>query len=167
MPEELFARMPPIIAASIDAGSGPMPAPVARQQPVQVAAHDAGLAPDPLAVVEHARLPEEGSELDEHVVAHGLAVERRAGGAEGEVTVLLARPAEELADLGDAARTHDRLRDQPVDRGVGRAAQAVDRPRQHAFGREDALEVLDHARVGLAQHRAAHGRGSATGTWKR
>ena len=84
--------MPPSIATSIEAGSGPMRRAVRRQQPVEVAAHDARLGLDPGPVVEDARLAEGGAELDEHVVGDRLSGEGRSRRPEGEVAPLAPGP---------------------------------------------------------------------------
>ena len=146
---------------------GPDPGAVRGEQAVQVAADDAGLAADAGPVVEHLGGTKERAELDQHVVGDRLARERGAGRAEGQVTAPPARPGEELAHLAEAAGTHDRLGDQTVDRGVGRATQAIDRARQHPFRREDPLEVAGDRGIGGSQPRCAQGRASPTGTRKR
>jgi len=106
------------------------------------------------------RVSEERPDLDEHVVGHGLAGERGAGGAEREVAATPSGPREERLDVGRVLRAHDGLRDQPVDRRVGRAAQAIDGPREDARRREDLLEVEDDGGVG----RAHRGYSPPTGT---
>ena len=106
-----------------------------------------------------ARVPV-GRQLHQHVVAHRLAGERGARGAEGQVPARATAEVEEVADLAQVPRADDGLRDQPVDRGVARAAQAVDRAVEDAAGGDDAAEVGDEAAVGRLQ---AH---SPTGTWK-
>ena len=111
----------------------------------------------------HLRAAEERADLDEHVVGDRLAGERRAGRAERQVPAAPAGPCEERLHLGHVLRPHDGLGDEPVDRRVGGAAEAVDRPREDARGREDLLEVEDDGRVG-GPHR---GYSPPTGTSKR
>ena len=126
-PRSCCRRCPPIMAASIEAGSGPMRVRVGREQAVQVRPHDAGLRPDPGPVVEHAGAAEERAELHQDVVAHRLAGERRARGAEGQVAAGGGAPRRGSRAPRPCRGADDRLGDEAVDRGVGGAAQAVDR----------------------------------------
>ena len=120
--------MPPIIAASIEAGSGPMRRPCAASSRLRWPPTTPGCARIRAAVVEDARAR---GRTDRSRRA------RRPTTAWPESDVPAARKvrwrprrraqAKQRAHLRGVARTHDRLGDQPVDRRVGRAAQAVDR----------------------------------------
>ena len=145
---------------------GPDAGPVGGEEAVEVGADHARLRPDPGPVVEHPGPAEERADLDEDVVAHRLPGERGARGPESQVPAAAGGPGEEVADLAEAARPDDRLRDQPVDRRVGGAAEAVDRARQDAVRGQDALEVAHDSGV-RRSHGVSAGGASATGTWKR
>ena len=133
---------------------------VRGEHAVQVAADDPRLRPDAAALVQHPGAVPVGRQLHQQVVAHRLAGEGGAGGAEGQVAARATAEVEEVPDLAQVPRAHDGLGDEAVDRGIAGAAQAVDRAVEDAAGGDDAAEVGDEAAVGRLQ---AH---SPTGTWK-
>ena len=119
-------------------GVGPEPVAERGQEAVEVPAHDSRLRPHAAPAVEDAARSPKRSQLHEDVVGHGLAGQRRAGGAEREPAPAVLRVAEQRAHLVEVLRADDDLRDQPVDRGVDRTAQTVQRTGEDALGREQA-----------------------------
>ena len=143
-------------------GIGPQAVAQGSEDAVQVASHDARLRPHPPPPVEDAARAPVGSQLHEDVVGHGLAGQGRAGGAERDPASALARIAQQPAHLVEVLRPDHDLRDQPVDRGVDRAAQPVQRPGQHAVGREQATEVPDEDGIGGRKQRVGAQRAGAS-----
>ena len=126
---------------------GPQAIPEAGQAQVDVAADDAGLRPHPPALVEDSRVAPQRRQLDQDVVAQGLPGERRARGAEGEVSAVGPRVREEGAHLIDVAGADDDLGDQTVDGSVDAAGEPVDGTREHAIEGQDPPEVRGKAHV--------------------
>ena len=110
---------------------------VGGEEAVQVGADHPRLRPDPRPVVEHPRPAEERADLDEDVVAHRLPRERGARGPERQVAAAARGPGEQIADLADAARPDDRLRDRAgrsTRRRSGRGGRSGARGRGRARG---------------------------------
>ena len=111
------------------------------QEAVQVTADDAGLGPDAAAVVHDPGPAPVGGELGEDTLGDRLPRQGCSGGPEGEVLAAAADHVQQGPDLVETPGANDGLGDQAVDRGVGRAAEPVDRAGQHALGVEHALNT--------------------------
>ena len=141
MPPELLATTPPTVAKSVDAGSGP----TRRACLTSSRLTCPSTVPDPArarcALVLEPDAREVAADVDHDPVALALPVQRRAAGAQRHRDPLAAAVVEHARDVAGVVRHHDRLRDQPVRRGVARVADEVQRAREHAVGTEQRLEV--------------------------
>ena len=127
MPLALLARMPPIMQASIDAGSGPMRRPwTARTSFTRLPTTPGSTRTRAPSTSTRDTLPV-ARQLDQQPVAHRLPRQAGAGGAEGQRQAVAAREGEEARHLGRRHRLHDGARQQAVDAGVVGVGDAVDR----------------------------------------
>ena len=140
---------PPIVQALALAGSGPKSTAGWRQREIGAVEDRAGPGAQPPPAILDRDAGPIAAHVDQDAVALGLAAQARARGAEGDGFTALPRIREDLAHVVDAAGDHHGLGKQAVRAGVGREADQVDCPRQHALGTDQGAEVRGE-RVGGA-----------------
>ena len=157
MPEELFAAMPPILQASIEAGSGPILRPKNASRRLASPPIIAGPSRTTAEAGSKAKLAKAFAETDQHRIRDRLPRQGGAGGAKGHRRALIAAEGENGGDFILVFHRHDDARRQPVETGVGSVSEQAqgigDDPLRRQDGGEVALQqgVIDF----FARHGAA------------
>ena len=141
MPLELLARIPPIVQALIEAGSGPILTPCSLRCRLTMAADRARLHANLAPAVLDGDVAPRLRDHDQQPVRHRLPGQAGAGGPEGQRDPVLPAETEQGADLVHRVGPHDGSRHESVDAGVAGVSDAVDVPREHPIGFEDAGQL--------------------------
>ena len=152
MPLELLARIPPIMQAPIEAGSGPILTPNFCRCRLTWPPTIPGWTRTRLPSSSTRRLAPVARDDGEDAVGHGLTRQAGPRGAKGQRDPQRAAEPEQILDLADRGRQHDGLRDDAVDAGVVGKGDAIDPPGQHPPRVDDPAQVVtkSHQRTGYS-----------------
>ncbi len=155
-----MATIPPISAAWMLAGSGPMRRPCGASAALTHAPTAPGWQATSAAAGVHADGAQVARDHDQDAIADRLPREAGAAGAEAHRGAVARRHQHGRAHVVGVARQHHHARHQPVDAGVARPLQAFGEvPARHARrGRRD--QVVDQA----VARGAAHALGARCGS---
>ena len=126
-----------------------------------IAQDDAGARPQLAAFFAHFHAAEVGLDIDEDVIAHGLAVQGRSCCAEGHVATVRIAVLHERSEVRCVARGNHHVRDGSVGAGIGGEAHEIAETSVHVFCADDGFHVRNQLGGGAVAVALGNGVGLA------